>query len=221
MKLNQIRDKHGSRHAPKRVGRGIGSGLGKTSGRGGKGQTARSGVALNGFEGGQTPLYRRLPKRGFNNHDFAPRFQEINLDVLQWGIDEGKVKTDTPITVASLVTSGLLRRAFDGVKLLGRGSEDFKATITVECAGATKSATAAIEKVGGKVVVLSRVRPNVLKDSEAKQAKRNAKRKAAEPPKKAEAAPAPGSEAGAKAEKPAKAAKPPKAPKPAGDAKPA
>ena len=110
MKLNQIRDKHGSRQAPKRLGRGIGSGLGKTSGKGGKGQTARTGVALNGFEGGQTPLYRRLPKRGFNNHDFAPRYQELNLDVLQWGIDEGKVKTDTPITVASLVASGLLRR---------------------------------------------------------------------------------------------------------------
>jgi len=214
MKLNQIRDKHGSRHAPKRVGRGIGSGLGKTSGKGGKGQTARSGVALNGFEGGQTPLYRRLPKRGFNNHDFALRYQEVNLDVLQWGIDEGKVKTDAPITVASLVASGLLRRPFDGLKLLGRGSEAFKATVTIECAGATKSATEAVEKAGGKIVVLPRVRPGVVKDSEAKQAKRAAKRKAAEPAKKAEAAPE------AKAEKPAKAPKAPKE-KPAGDAKPA
>jgi large subunit ribosomal protein L15 len=218
MKLNQIRDKHGSRQAPKRVGRGIGSGLGKTSGKGGKGQTARTGVALNGFEGGQTPLYRRLPKRGFNNHDFAPRYQELNLDVLQWGIDEGKVKTDAPITVASLVASGLLRRPFDGVRLLGRGSEEFKATVTVECAGASQSATAAIEKAGGKIVVLPRIRAGVVKDSEAKQAKRAAKRKAAEPAKK-EAAPAE-----AKGEKPAKAekpAKPPKPAKPAGDAKPA
>jgi len=213
MKLNQIRDKHGSRQAPKRVGRGIGSGLGKTSGKGGKGQTARSGVALNGFEGGQTPIYRRLPKRGFKNTAFAARYQEMNLDVLQWAVDEGRVKLDAPVTVASLVSSGLLRRAFDGLKLLGRGSEAFKAPVTIECAGATKSATEAIEKAGGKVIVLPRMRAAVAKDSEAKQAKRAAKRKAAEPPKKAEAAPA--------AAKPAKPAKAPKA-KPAGDdAKPA
>jgi large subunit ribosomal protein L15 len=217
MKLNQIRDKHGSRHAPKRVGRGIGSGLGKTSGKGGKGQTARSGVALNGFEGGQTPLYRRLPKRGFNNADFAPRYQEVNLDVLQWAIDEGKVKPDAPVTVASLVSSGLLRRPFDGLRLLGRGSEAFKATVTIECAGATKSATAAVEKAGGKVIVLPRVRPGVAKDSEAKRAKSAAKRKPAEPARKVEAA----SPAAAKAEKPAKPPKAPPKEKPAGDAKPA
>src|SRR5262245_46499074 len=94
MKLNQIRDNRGARQAPKRLGRGIGSGLGKTSGRGGKGQTARSGVALNGFEGGQTPIYRRLPKRGFNNTAFAQEFQEVNLDVLQKAIDEKKIATD-------------------------------------------------------------------------------------------------------------------------------
>src|ERR1700741_3839963 len=102
IRLNTIKDNHGARVKPKLLGRGIGSGLGKTSGKGGKGQTARSGVALNGFEGGQTPIYRRLPKRGFNNTAFAPRYQEVNLDVLQWAIDEGKVKLDAPVTVASL-----------------------------------------------------------------------------------------------------------------------
>jgi len=179
MKLNQIRDKHGAKHADKRVGRGIGSGLGKTSGKGGKGQTARSGVALNGFEGGQTPLYRRLPKRGFNNTAFAPVYQELNLDVLQWAIDEGRVKVDAPITVGSLVESGLLRRSFDGLKLLGRGGDAFKAKIQIECMGATKSAVGAIEKAGGSVKVLPHVREAVEKDAEAKKAKRAAKLKKA------------------------------------------
>ena len=176
MKLNQIRDKNGAKHSVKRVGRGIGSGLGKTSGKGGKGQTARSGVALNGFEGGQTPIYRRLPKRGFSNAAFAPVYQELNLDVLQWAIDEGRVKLDAPVTVDSLVASGLLRRTFDGLKLLGRGSDKFSAKIAIECAGATKSAVGAIEKAGGSVTVLPQVRAAVLKDAEAKQAKRAAKR---------------------------------------------
>jgi large subunit ribosomal protein L15 len=179
-------------------------------------------VSLNGFEGGQTPLYRRLPKRGFNNHDFAPRYQEVNLDVLQWAIDEGKVKVDAPITVASLVTSGILRRPFDGVKLLGRGSDVFKATVTVECAGATKSATAAIEKAGGKVMVLARIRAAVLKDSEAKSAKRAAKRKAAEPAKAAAPAePKAAAEAKSEAKAKAKPAKPAKKAEAKGDAKPA
>jgi large subunit ribosomal protein L15 len=176
MKLNQIRDNRGARQAPKRLGRGIGSGLGKTSGRGGKGQTARSGVALNGFEGGQTPIHRRLPKRGFNNTKFATDFQEVNLDTLQKAIDDKKIATDGTLNVDALVKGGVLRRAFDGVRILGNGADAFKAKITIEVAGATKSAVAAIEKAGGKVIVLKAVRDNVVKDAAAKQA-RQAKRR--------------------------------------------
>jgi large subunit ribosomal protein L15 len=176
MKLNEIRDNRGATQARKRVGRGIGSGLGKTSGRGGKGQTARSGVSLNGFEGGQTPIYRRLPKRGFNNV-FAREFNEVNLDMLQAAIDSKRVGTDQPITAARLVESGILRRAFDGIRVLGGGKDKFSAKVTIECAGATKSATEAIEKAGGKVVVLQAIRESVLKDSAARK-ERRAKRMA-------------------------------------------
>ena len=176
MKLNEIRDNRGATQARKRVGRGIGSGLGKTSGRGGKGQTARSGVSLNGFEGGQTPIYRRLPKRGFNNV-FAREFQEINLDRLQAAIDAKRIATDQPITVARLVESGILRRAFDGIRLLGDGKDKFNAKVTIEVAGASKSAVEAVEKAGGKVVVLQAIRESVLKDSAARK-ERRAKRAA-------------------------------------------
>ena len=176
MKLNEIRDNRGATQARKRVGRGIGSGLGKTSGRGGKGQTARSGVSLNGFEGGQTPIYRRLPKRGFNNV-FAREFNEINLDMLQAAIDAKRVGTDQPITVARLVESGILRRAFDGMRLLGGGKDKFNAKVTIEVAGASKSAVEAVEKAGGKVVVLQAIRDSVLKDSAARK-ERRAKRAA-------------------------------------------
>jgi large subunit ribosomal protein L15 len=171
MKLNEIRDNRGATQARKRVGRGIGSGLGKTSGRGGKGQTARSGVSLNGFEGGQTPIYRRLPKRGFNNV-FAREFNEINLDMLQAAIDAKRVGTDQPITVARLVESGILRRAFDGMRLLGGGKDKFNAKVTIEVAGASKSAVEAVEKAGGKVVVLQAIRESVLKDSAARKERR-------------------------------------------------
>ncbi len=183
MKLNQIRDNRGARQAPKRLGRGIGSGLGKTSGRGGKGQTARSGVALNGFEGGQTPIYRRLPKRGFTNI-FRREFQELNLGALQRAIDAGKIQSEGAITAEALVKAGVIRRAKDGVRLLGDG--ELKSQITIEVAGASKSAVAAVEKLGGKVIVLAPVREAVLKDQAAKQA-RKAKRqaKAAPPPSKA------------------------------------
>lgn len=191
MKLNQIRDNRGARHAPKRLGRGIGSGLGKTSGRGGKGQTARSGVALNGFEGGQTPIYRRLPKRGFKNTAFALQFQEVNLDTLQKAIDDKKIATDGTLNVDALVKGGVLRRAFDGVRILGNGKDEFKAKITIEVAGATKSAVAAIEKAGGKVIVLKAVRDNVVKDAAAKQARQAKRReKAAKPAPKAAEKPA-------------------------------
>jgi large subunit ribosomal protein L15 len=174
MKLNEIRDNRGATQARKRVGRGIGSGLGKTSGRGGKGQTARSGVSLNGLEGGQTPIYRRLPKRGFNNV-FAREFNEVNLDMLQAAIDAKRVGTDQPITVARLVESGILRRAFDGVRVLGGGKDKFSAKVTIECAGATKSAREAIEKAGGQVIVLPEIRESVLKDSAARKERRAAR----------------------------------------------
>jgi len=174
MKLNQIRDNRGARQAPKRLGRGIGSGLGKTSGRGGKGQTARSGVALAGFEGGQTPIYRRLPKRGFNNI-FRREYQELNLGALQKAIDGKKLLAGETITLAALVKAGVIRRAKDGLRLLGEGA--LTAKITIEVTGASKSAVAAVEKAGGKVVVLNPARERVENDVAAKRA-RQEKRKA-------------------------------------------
>jgi len=171
MKLNQIRDNRGARQTPKTVGRGIGSGLGKTSGRGGKGQTARSGVALNGFEGGQTPLHRRIPKRGFTNI-FRRDFQELNLASLQKAIDDGKLGASETITVKGLVTAGIIRRERDGLRLLGDGKDVFKAKVTIEVAGASKSAVEAIEKAGGKVIVLKDIREGVEKDIAAKKARR-------------------------------------------------
>lgn len=177
MKLNQIRDNRGARKAPKRLGRGIGSGLGKTSGRGGKGQTARSGVALNGFEGGQTPIYRRLPKRGFNNV-FRLRYQEINLGKLQWAVDEKRVAEGSTVDAASLVKAGILRREFDGLRVLGDGADDFKAKLNLVVHGITNSAKAAIEKAGGTVKVVETKREKVEADKAAKkdrQAKRMAK----------------------------------------------
>lgn len=188
MKLNQIRDNPLARQAPKRLGRGIGSGLGKTSGRGGKGQTARSGVALNGFEGGQTPLHRRVPKRGFNNI-FRRDFQELNLAELQKAIDDGKLGGADQITAKTLVDAGVIRRERDGLRLLGNGKDAFKAKVTIEVAGASKSAVAAIEKAGGKVNFINFVRPGVEKDIAAKRA-RQEKRRAKEAPK-SEKGPAP------------------------------
>ena len=150
MKLNEIRDNPGAHYRAKRVGRGIGSGKGKTSGRGGKGQTARTGVALNGFEGGQTPLHRRLPKRGFDNRMFRPDFKVINLGRLQKAIDEGKLKAEELLDSATLVASGILRRPGDGVRLLAKG--ELRSAVTIEVAGASKTAIAAVEGAGGKVV---------------------------------------------------------------------
>ena len=151
MKLNEIRDNPGAHYRAKRVGRGIGSGKGKTAARGGKGQTARSGVALNGFEGGQTPLHRRLPKRGFNNKMFQKDFKVVNLGRLQTALDGGKLKPEGTLDGAALVASGVLRRLGDGVRLLAKG--DLRAAITIEVAGASKAAIAAVEKAGGKVVL--------------------------------------------------------------------
>jgi large subunit ribosomal protein L15 len=151
MKLNEIRDNPGARYRAKRVGRGIGSGKGKTSGRGGKGQTARSGVALNGFEGGQTPLHRRLPKRGFNNKIFRKDFKVVNLGRLQAALDSGKLKADGTLDGAALVASGVLRRLGDGVRLLAKG--ELRTPITIAVAGASEAAIAAVEKAGGKVIL--------------------------------------------------------------------
>jgi large subunit ribosomal protein L15 len=154
MKLNEIADNAGAHYRAKRVGRGIGSGKGKTSARGGKGQTARSGVALNGFEGGQTPLHRRLPKRGFNNLMFRKDFKIVNLGRLQEAIDAGRLKSEGTIDAAALVAAGVLRRAGDGVRLLAKGV--LRAAVAIEVAGASKAAAAAVEKAGGRVLVRGR-----------------------------------------------------------------
>jgi large subunit ribosomal protein L15 len=151
MKLNEIRDNKGAHYKFKRIGRGIGSGKGKTSGRGGKGQTARTGVALNGFEGGQTPLHRRLPKQGFSRVEFQLDFRIVNLGRLQEAVDAGKLKSDQTIDGAAMVAAGLMRRMGDGIRLLAKG--ELKTPLTLEVAGASKAAVEAVEKLGGKVTV--------------------------------------------------------------------
>ena len=151
MKLHEIADNPGSRHKRTRIGRGIGSGMGKTGGRGGKGQTARSGVRIKGFEGGQMPLHRRLPKRGFTNI-FALKFNEVNVGRLQKAIDAGRLDPNVTVDAAVLVNAGLTRRAKDGVRLLGEG--ELTSKLTIEVWGATKSAIAAVEKAGGAVKIL-------------------------------------------------------------------
>jgi len=150
MKLNEISDNPGAHYRAKRVGRGIGSGKGKTAARGGKGQTARSGVALNGFEGGQTPLHRRLPKRGFSNGMFRSDFKAINLGRLQTALDDGKLKPEGTLDAAALVACGMLRRLGDGIRLLAKG--EIRTAITIEVTGASKAAIAAVESTGGKVI---------------------------------------------------------------------
>jgi len=147
MKLNELKDNCGATKNRIRVGRGIGSGKGKTSGHGQKGQKARSGVAINGFEGGQMPIYRRLPKRGFKN-PFAKKFAVVNLDSLQTAIDAGKLKADA-VDVVALNNAGIISDMYDGVRLLARGSVTTAVTISVN--SASKAAIAAIEKAGGKV----------------------------------------------------------------------
>ena len=147
MKLNELKDNKGATKGRMRVGRGIGSGKGKTCGRGGKGQTARSGVAINGFEGGQMPIYRRLPKRGFNN-PFGKEFAVVNLDTVQKAVDAGKLKAES-IDINSLIEAGIVTKTLDGVRLLARGAITTKVTISVN--SASKSAVEAVEKAGGKV----------------------------------------------------------------------
>ena len=149
--LNQLSDNEGARKSRMRVGRGIGSGKGKTCGRGHKGQKSRSGVAIKGFEGGQQPIYRRLPKRGFNNYN-RKELEVINLSDLQRFIDAGRIDSKKPITVESLITSEILHGNKDGIKLLAKG--ELKAKVTIEVDAASGAAVAAIEKAGGKVTIL-------------------------------------------------------------------
>ena len=167
MKLNEIRENEGAHKKRMRVGRGPGSGKGKTAGRGVKGQKSRSGVAIGGFEGGQMPLYMRIPKRGFHNH-FANDFSEINLGRIQWAIDQGKLKADSTITGAALAEAGLVRRSRDGVRLLGKG--ELKAKVNLEVAGASASAIEAVKKAGGSVATT--FKKTVHMDKKGKPGKR-------------------------------------------------
>src|SRR6266849_7173803 len=152
MKLNQLADRPGARKKRARIGRGIGSGVGKTGGRGGKGQTARSGVRIKGFEGGQMPLHRRLPKRGFKNTPFARKLNEVNLGRVQAAIDAGKLDAGAAVDAAALVKAGILLRAKDGVRLLGSG--EIKAKVAFSVWGASKSAVVAVEKAGGSGAII-------------------------------------------------------------------
>lgn len=154
MKLNELADNPGARKARTRVGRGIGSGKGKTSGAGQKGQKSRSGVAINGFEGGQMPVYRRLPKRGFKN-PFKKQFGVVNLGTLQTAVDNGVLEEGANVTVAVLAEKGLARPQKDGLRLLAKG--ELKAKLNIEISGASKAAVEAVEKAGGSVKVLAPV----------------------------------------------------------------
>jgi len=173
MRLNELKDNAGARKLRVRVGRGIGSGVGKTGGRGVKGQTSRSGVSIGGFEGGQMPLYRRLPKRGFTKWQ-RKDFNELSLGGLQKAIDGGKLDAGQPIDIAMLVEAGVLRRAKDGVRLLGTGELTAKVALTVD--HATASARAAVEKAGGSVTIIE---VKVHEADEAKRKKSAAKKTAA------------------------------------------
>jgi large subunit ribosomal protein L15 len=154
MKLNELADRPGATKDRMRVGRGIGSGKGKTAGRGVKGQKARTGVAIKGFEGGQMPLHRRLPKRGFNNI-FSKDFNEVGLGRVQEAIDAGKLDAGAPVTAAALKAAGVIRRLKDGVRLLGNG--ELKAAVSFELEGVSKPAAAAVEKAGGSVKIIGAV----------------------------------------------------------------
>jgi len=171
MKLNEIKDNAGARKGRVRVGRGIGSGLGKTAGRGQKGAKARSGVSIAGFEGGQMPLHMRMPKRGFNNI-FAKDYAEVNLGAIQKMIDAGKLDTKGTLDHDALKGAGLARGGKDGVRLLGKG--ELKAKLAFKVAGVSKSAREAVEKAGGSVELIERRNPAEL--AAAKKGKVRAKR---------------------------------------------
>jgi len=152
VKLSELKDNPGAVKSRKRVGRGIGSGTGKTGGRGVKGQKSRSGVAINGYEGGQMPIHMRLPKRGFNN-PFAKKLNIVSLGRLQVAIDAGKLSTEGTVTVTEMVAAGILRRAKDGVRVLSDG--ELKAPLKLSVWGASKAAVEAVEKAGGSVEILA------------------------------------------------------------------
>ena len=184
MRLNDLRDLPGATTSKKRVGRGLGSGLGKTSGHGQKGQKSRSGVAIKGFEGGQMPLHRRLPKRGFNNI-FAKDYNEVNVGRVQAAIDDKKLDASKPVTVETLVQAGVIRRARDGVRLLGKG--ELKAKVSFELTGASTGAIKIVEAVGGTVTLIPMPQRTAKPEGEAapkKVAKKAAKSTAKMPPAK-------------------------------------
>jgi large subunit ribosomal protein L15 len=178
MFLNEITDNKGARKSRRRIGRGIGSGRGKTSGKGVKGQKARTGVAIKGFEGGQMPIHRRMPKRGFNNVS-GKIYAEISLDRLQKAVDAGTLDTSKPVTIDTLKAAGLVRHTRDGVRLLANGS--LKAKLTLEVTGASAAAKAAVEAAGGslKVAILPKAERPVIetKGMKKKAAKAAAKNK--------------------------------------------
>jgi large subunit ribosomal protein L15 len=182
MKLNEIHDNEGARKSRMRVGRGEGSGKGKTAGRGVKGQKSRSGVSVLGFEGGQMPIYRRTPKRGFKNI-FAKKFEVINLGGLQKAIDEKKFDVTLVVNNDTLAAAGLVRGNKDGVRILAKG--EIKAALTCEVSGASRSAVAAIEKAGGKVSLPDPTNVELL--AQEKSAKTAAKKAATKPAKRAPA----------------------------------
>ena len=186
MRLNEISDRPGATKAKKRLGRGIGSGLGKTSGRGQKGQKSRSGVAIKGFEGGQMPLHRRLPKRGFNTI-FAKDFNEVNVGAVQAAIDAKTLDAKNPVTVQALLDAGLIRRVRDGVRLLGDG--ELKTKVAFEVTGASGGAVTVVEAAGGSVTLTPMPRRTAKPDGEGKP-KQERKAAAKSPAKKAEGAPA-------------------------------
>lgn len=170
MRLNEIKDREGARKARLRIGRGIGSGMGKMGGRGGKGQTARAGVALGGFEGGQMPLYRRLPKRGFTPIN-RRKYNEVTLARLQDAVDRGRLDASRTVDAEAMVAAGLIRRQLDGVRLIGTG--ELKAKLGLKINHATASAKAAVEQAGGSVELIV---PKVLEADEKKRAKTAAKK---------------------------------------------
>lgn len=182
MRLNQIADNPGAKRTGKRLGQGIGSGTGKTSGRGHKGQKARAGQSIGGFEGGQMPLHRRLPKGGFKN-PFRKSYAPVNLDRLQRAVEAGRLDPKQPVTAASLTIAGVIRRVGEGVSLLGRG--ELKVALTLEVSRASKSAIAAVEKAGGSVkelvvrAVAEPKKPAVEPEKPAVEPKAKKKKKAA------------------------------------------
>lgn len=178
MRLNEIKNNHGAKKIRTRVGRGEGSGKGKTAGRGVKGQKSRSGVSVLGFEGGQMPIYRRTPKRGFSNI-FAKKFEIVNLGRLQKAIDGKRFDVNSVVNVETLAAAGIIRGNRDGVRLLGKG--EIKTSLNCEVSGASRSAIAAIEKMGGKVSFPGPTKVDLLSEEKSKK---SAKKKLAAVPVK-------------------------------------